>query len=1252
MPATPPATTIAPPRVGAGSSGMALVVAVALGALVMVLLIGLVTLSVGGLRASGRDRDRELARANARLALRLALGDLQKAAGPDQRITAEGSILGGMAAHPHIAGVWRSWQPDAEAIARGDASKGLASPYDRDDGKRKYFVRWLASDPGRGSPNDPTCRQDFAIAGTPVTPDAVTLVGPGSVGPRSSSSDHVQAGRLTVPTGAGSRPSGGLAWAVMDLGTKARIDIGHENPGESIGLRTMASGTGSQPGIWHVPGLDAVDPAALASAPTGTGRAPARWATPPTASLALAELAGKPLPQALFVHDFTVDSLGLPVDVVRGGPRHDLNLLAQLPRPPTGPTGTGVYAATLGRTGYPSDPPWEQLLGYARLYRDLVSDNKCPILAARIPPGWGARRDDGFANLDPPPGPHVMPVVAKVQMIFSVLARDLYRYDGDLVPVPENAVAADPGWAETFRGSSFDYMLHLLYTPVVTLYNPYNVTLECDDLRVEFANVPFALQVFRNDQPQTKVPPGDANDGLVPFNRMFGTTQSTTSAAKANKRFCLSLREKDEAGAPGSDRLRLAPGEVRVFSPYIDPHRTWAQEAVARDQFYDYWNTSAADNRPAYTANPGATTLDTSRLVAVPGWPGPGVGFDLDWLCPSRYRVIDAEVEGKRSMVRNANIPMRATDRWSFEFAPVPDALTGTRFVVEMSIKAPHADNPEARVTASRLEFDFETPSGLQESLLQNDPAARNGRLRFPREGTVGTLDMLDHATTPIRDYTRPKEVALFSACAKTTRGGQDGDPVNGRWASQPWTFTHPVGPVCSQKVLADHPSHHSHELDFRSLEGVSGDAVQIDPWDRGSFITAHRDGLKFGTHYEIPLAPVQSLPGLNGANLAGSGYLPRFESPIGNSLAHPLLRPDEVQATSASGYALVDHSFLLNTALFDHYYFSGLADQTGAFLPGRPTRHLAEAFFAGRERLPDQRLIPVLPASVSASEAAARLADPEAYRKIAVSQAVRGAFNVNSTSVNAWRAMLASIQAARQPCCLVGPGSDHPTMTDLGPADARRARFSRFRLPNGSATASDPEYACWQAPRDLTESELDRLARAVVRQVRSRGPFLSLGEFVNRQLGPQADVRTLRGALQAAIDEADLNDEAASAGILITEAMVADHHYATPAAATGPSAQGAPGFLTQADLLAALGNAATVRSDTFRVRAYGESRDAAGAVVARATCEAVVQRIADYLDPADPADLRPDELASLPNRAFGRRFVIRSIRWLDPSEI
>ena len=68
------------------------------------------------------------------------------------------------------------------------------------------------------------------------------------------------------------------------------------------------------------------------------------------------------------------------------------------------------------------------------------------------------------------------------------------------------------------------------------------------------------------------------------------------------------------------------------------------------------------------------------------------------------------------------------------------------------------------------------------------------------------------------------------------------------------------------------------------------------------------------------------------------------------------------------------------------------------------------------------------------------------------------------------------------------------------------------------------------------------------------------------------------------------------------------------------------------------------------RIRSYGDARDATGKIItARAYCEAVVQRIPEYLDPADSADALP----ALPsNILFGRQFKIISFRWLTPAEI
>jgi hypothetical protein len=98
-----------------------------------------------------------------------------------------------------------------------------------------------------------------------------------------------------------------------------------------------------------------------------------------------------------------------------------------------------------------------------------------------------------------------------------------------------------------------------------------------------------------------------------------------------------------------------------------------------------------------------------------------------------------------------------------------------------------------------------------------------------------------------------------------------------------------------------------------------------------------------------------------------------------------------------------------------------------------------------------------------------------------------------------------------------------------------------------------------------------------------------------------------------------------------------------------GPSAQGAPSIISQGDIMAGIAGVATVRGDTFKIRAYGESISKAGVVAARAWCEAIVQRDTSFIDPTDPPETALAELASSANETFGRRFRIVSFRWLDP---
>jgi hypothetical protein len=96
----------------------------------------------------------------------------------------------------------------------------------------------------------------------------------------------------------------------------------------------------------------------------------------------------------------------------------------------------------------------------------------------------------------------------------------------------------------------------------------------------------------------------------------------------------------------------------------------------------------------------------------------------------------------------------------------------------------------------------------------------------------------------------------------------------------------------------------------------------------------------------------------------------------------------------------------------------------------------------------------------------------------------------------------------------------------------------------------------------------------------------------------------------------------------------------------------GYPGYLLQADVLSALAPNLAARSDTFTIRTYGDVRSpSTDTITARAWCEAVVQRIPDYIDPdATAAEATP--APGTPNATFGRRYQVVSFRWLTPADI
>ena len=296
----------------------------------------------------------------------------------------------------------------------------------------------------------------------------------------------------------------------------------------------------------------------------------------------------------------------------------------------------------------------------------------------------------------------------------------------------------------------------------------------------------------------------------------------------------------------------------------------------------------------------------------------------------------------------------------------------------------------------------------------------------------------------------------------------------------------------------------------------------------------------------------------------------------------------------------------------FDRYYFSTLprwfadGDWDPLSPPRLPNRYI-------EVHVPDPAAPPALGDRFgSNSTTADYLLDRTHAAKYLL---LRGAFNINSTSEAAWRAVLAGIQI---------PAWSHggATPTDV----ALKNAF--FRLSHGAQeldvdpnTPPDAANAFVRGALVVTDDQIEDMATEIVRLLKVRGrPYATLQEFIDD------------GVIEKAITAAGINS-------------------ADPADVPPYS----PGWLSQADVLTAIAPFITPRSDTFRVRAYGDVRNpVTEEIEGRAWCEAIVQRLPELTEPATGV-LAPatDPLEpSATKYPFGRRFKIVSFRWLSPDDI
>ncbi|MGB1259844.1 MAG: hypothetical protein ACPG6P_07385 [Akkermansiaceae bacterium] len=415
--------------------------------------------------------------------------------------------------------------------------------------------------------------------------------------------------------------------------------------------------------------------------------------------------------------------------------------------------------------------------------------------------------------------------------------------------------------------------------------------------------------------------------------------------------------------------------------------------------------------------------------------------------------------------------------------------------------------------------------------------------------------------------------------------------------------------------------------------------------------------GVTHVMHAGIPVLPMTSLAEFQHAAVGdGASTLrathwgfnstplhPYMDYAVGNSFAHPLLPKN---AKRSGNY--YDHSYHANEVLWDHYFCSSLAPQTQSiFNYKRDMPAVWSDFLRDGKPMLNHRFRAYL-GNKSVSEVEKQVIngssiEQEGFKKIAANLLYDGGFNVNSTSVDAWKAFLSG--ARHEQLRILETFKPSATAKTV---DAKGTPFSRTKLPLAESIteASSDVQRQYLGFRDLTDEQITELAENIVEQVKKRGPFLSMGDFVNRQLTNDTDLAK-SGTLQSAIDQSSINDVVKANGLAVSGA---GKGFAFPQAAEGNTAVGSPGWLIQGDILTPLGPSMFVRGDTFTVRGYGEARDANGRVLARAYCEAVVQRTPDYLDSTDDRQLSSP--VSNINQTFGRRFEIIQFRWLSKDEL
>ncbi len=1278
------------------------------------------------------------ARLNGMVSLRLALAHLQQEAGPDRRATARADLTqpGATVAtvrNPMWTGVWRtdrpnqppSWLVSGEdpqtPVAQTESLAGTDTVAPAVAYPAGYALPWEVDHAARWN------ELGYIRLVGPASATEAENVGPADpLGPKPSGFVVRPKLHLLEPEANGvERRLGSFAYWIGDEGVKARINLEETrgtapaaDPRARAALRSAAT-----PGVRLLKGGEACDELQAGA-----------LSSPRDLALLAGFAAGPDATRRLF-HDVTTTAAGVLADSAQGGLRRDLSLAFELSEAEFAKTefaGGNSAPATGTELGYANlkmsapingrilptspvfnrstpqgelrGPTWWALRDYHRLYKQLGWSGGLPTLNARTYfPNAG--------NLHPHPDNGDDATVKQRNYLYAA------TYSGDRVTLNPNVTdvgtIAETGWnlasarvPRPFNCAVAPYVervflvfnlikettrrgvtVYLSLTPVVVLHNPYNVALS---IRPTPGDSALALTFSDWDRWTFRV---TRRTFVYPKDNPYDEIQPSPVTFTYEKNLGDYYRFADPRAINDADLFRvyvdqisLLPGERRVYTPTTGARSPWSR-VVKLGNAFNYQGGFSDDNVDWGALWPGFSWYYFNPFLYPPefGWP-PSDSFTFEIVPDGKLTVRTSLTCWPKDMLKfpaastiglpgNAypafDLYNRSSEHSVLTFrgidarAGLPGPVNVGDIVSQTPEKSPAPGIHQPGLIIAAIEMSAKT--------VRENAVATAGRPPAP----AGNFPLFSHSN-PL--------AAMLGADGAGRSSNAEGAGFGGASPSFRLRVTRPTGGMNAWLNLLQSP----------------GGAT---PLTYGGF-SNQADGNLASIHTEVPLSPPTSLGQYAHANFNVRDQQPLYG--VGNSFAHPQVDPTATH-TTANNWTEYDAPYLLNAALWDGFFLSGAAPRLApATTPANPspanpdangpdptyptTRTLEgvlDDFAAGIGKLenPRMRFTGEAPASRSA------LGD---HRRSASALLNDGAFNVNSTSVEAWAAFLGS---AKRIALANWPAN--------GPAAAANARFPRAvttgAAPIATGPMNEPGKSNWSGFANLTDEQLRLLAAAIVREnqarfqlsirterdaltppssrlfrglTNARTPYLSLAEFINRFLTPgTANAWATRcGPLQSAIFRADNPPSAGPAPAGLTDrltnrytlGMFGADQLVPPAGLTFPfpknieaaeqgganrthAAMGAPGNLLQVDLLQALGASLATRSDTFTIRAYGEAIGGDGNPAA-CLVEAVVQRLPAFINDLDPAeaafkDLRPA------NKLFGRRFKVISLRWLKPHE-